>query len=73
MLRFYIWDEAKRLSNLAKHGVDFRSVEGFDWDFASFIEDRSMRYGDIGRYRPVPLATASMHWFGPKRRMSAYA
>jgi len=23
------WDETKRLSNLEKHGIDFRDVEGF--------------------------------------------
>ena len=28
------WNPAKRLSNLAKHGVDFASVEFFEWDAA---------------------------------------
>ena len=28
------WDEVKRLRNLAKHGVDFASVEFFEWDIA---------------------------------------
>ena len=28
------WDPAKRLSNLAKHGVDFASVELFEWEEA---------------------------------------
>ena len=26
------WDETKRRSNLAKHGLDFRDFERFDWD-----------------------------------------
>ena len=29
------WDPAKRLSNLAKHGVDFASVEFFEWEVAT--------------------------------------
>ena len=24
-------DEAKRQANLAKHGVDFTAIDGFDW------------------------------------------
>ena len=32
----YDWDEAKRLSNIEKHGVDFVSSEDFEWD-AAFI------------------------------------
>ena len=32
------WDETKRRSNLAKHGLDFRDFERFDWDSAVFRE-----------------------------------
>ena len=28
----YDWDEAKRQSNLAAHGVDFQGAVRFDWD-----------------------------------------
>ena len=28
----YEWDEAKRLSNLAKHACDFCDVDRFDWN-----------------------------------------
>lgn len=36
----YEWDEGKRRSNVAKHGLDFADVEaGFDWDLARFRED----------------------------------
>ena len=28
------WDREKRLTNLAKHGLDFAEVERFDWDSA---------------------------------------
>ncbi|MEM9734319.1 MAG: BrnT family toxin [Pseudomonadota bacterium] len=31
------WDERKRLSNLAKHGLDFRAFERFDWDKVHFL------------------------------------
>jgi uncharacterized DUF497 family protein len=34
-----VWNEAKRASNLRKHGVDFAAVEHFDWDSAVFISD----------------------------------
>ena len=27
----YEWDDAKRLSNLIKHGVDFEEADRFDW------------------------------------------
>lgn len=30
----YEWDEAKREASLAIHGVDFATVELFDWDNA---------------------------------------
>ncbi len=28
----YEWDEAKRQANIAKHGIDFQTIEDFDWD-----------------------------------------
>jgi uncharacterized DUF497 family protein len=31
----YEWDEAKRLANRAKHEIDFRAAEGFEWAFAN--------------------------------------
>ena len=34
-----VWDEAKRASNLRKHGADFAAVEGFDWDTVIFLAD----------------------------------
>jgi uncharacterized DUF497 family protein len=39
------WEEAKRLKNLAKHGVDV--AEGFDWDDAYIGIDDSMDYGEV--------------------------
>jgi uncharacterized protein len=42
----YEWDEAKRRSNLAKHGVDFIAANGFDWFDAVIIEDRRHLCGE---------------------------
>lgn len=32
----YEWDEAKRISNLEKHSIDFRDVYLFAWNSAEF-------------------------------------
>jgi uncharacterized DUF497 family protein len=41
------WDEAKRASNLAKHGVDFARVADFDWETAVIRPDLRRRYGEL--------------------------
>ena len=41
----YEWDEAKRLSNLEKHGVDFWSIYSFEWDTA--LVEHSPRGGEL--------------------------
>ena len=35
----YEWDEAKRASNIAKHGIDFEEVRSFGWDKALIRQD----------------------------------
>jgi uncharacterized DUF497 family protein len=40
------WDEAKRIVNLRKHGVDFARVEAFAWETARETEDRRNDYGE---------------------------
>ncbi len=40
------WDEAKRQANLAKHGVDFAAIEGFDWASAQTQPDHRHDYGE---------------------------
>jgi uncharacterized protein len=42
----YEWDEAKRLANLRKHGIDFADVEEFDWDNATKWIDERKAYGE---------------------------
>ena len=42
----YEWDEAKRLSNLRKHGVDFIDIPAvFDGDIVT-VEDNRYAYGE---------------------------
>ena len=40
------WDEAKRIANLAKHGVDFELVREFDWSTAYHRRDARRDYGE---------------------------
>ena len=42
----YEWDEAKRRSNLAKHGIDFTAAAQFDWPGAARFFDRRRPYGE---------------------------
>jgi len=42
----YEWDEAKRLANLHKHGIDFTDVSAvFDGDILT-VEDNRYSYGE---------------------------
>ena len=49
----YEWNEAKKAKNLALHGVDFASIERFDWDLALTIDQqhdgeiRHLSYGPV--------------------------
>jgi uncharacterized protein len=46
------WDEAKRVSNLAKHGLDFADIVHFDFDTALHtINDRE----DYGECREIAI------------------
>ena len=40
----YEWDENKRLSNIAKHEIDFMAMYDFEW--AAIHQERSDRYGE---------------------------
>ncbi len=42
----YIWDETKRASNLAKHGIDFRLAADFEWETAGIVPDPRRSYGE---------------------------
>lgn len=43
----YEWDEAKRRSNLAKHGIDFAALRDFDWSTALVTVDDREDYGEL--------------------------
>ena len=38
------WDRRKRIQNMARHGLDFHDLSGFDWDSATLR--RSNRFGE---------------------------
>ena len=40
------WSEAKRRSNIAKHGVDLAIAQRFDFVTAVIVEDDSEAYGE---------------------------
>ena len=40
----YEWDEAKRESNIRKHGVDFHAMSAFEWEEA--VERFDDRHGE---------------------------
>jgi uncharacterized protein len=42
----YEWDDAKRLLNLRKHGVDLARVVEFAWDDIRESEDHRKNYGE---------------------------
>ena len=49
------WDEAKRKTNLKKHGVDFERVYEADWGQAIRSMDVRYDYGEIRIVALVPL------------------
>jgi len=50
------WDEVKRLSNLAKHRLDFASIErGFDFEAAKITPSKSGRFKAVGRLNDRPV------------------
>ena len=54
------WDEPKRQANLAKHGVDFGAVAGFDWATAKIEPDLRNDYGEV-RLRVTGLIGDRLH------------
>jgi uncharacterized DUF497 family protein len=45
-LSTFTWDEAKRLSNLRKHGIDFADAERVFCGFTLTAEDTRVAYGE---------------------------
>jgi len=51
----YEWDEATRVENLERHGIDFSAAPEFDWSLAIIRPDERISYGDerFTAYGPV--------------------
>lgn len=54
----YEWDENKRQSNIAKHGIDFECIYAFDWGNA--VIEPSPR-GDEERYSAIGYIGSRLH------------
>ena len=54
----YEWDQVKRLANLDKHGVDFASIVGFDWENAII---QTLNHPDEVRYRAIGVLDGDVH------------
>ena len=51
----YDWDEAKRQSNIVKHGVDFAAAENFEWDEALVMTSHSANEPRLIAIAPINL------------------
>lgn len=49
------WDEQKRATNLAKHGLDFADVANLDWAAALVEADTRFDYGEVRLIALAPL------------------
>lgn len=59
-----IWDEPKRLSNLAKHGIDFAAVSAeFDFRDAYFVSVRAGRHAAVGPFHGE-MITVILKFYG---------
>ncbi|MEY4983304.1 MAG: hypothetical protein RIR62_1570 [Pseudomonadota bacterium] len=54
------WDDGKRRANLAKHGVDFAAIDGFDWASADVEPDLRHPYGEE-RFAAVGYIGVRLH------------
>lgn len=51
----YDWDEAKRQSNIGKHGVDFADAESFEWDVALIMTSLGANEPRLVAIAPISL------------------
>ena len=56
----YQWDETKRRSNLAKHGVDFAVAAQFDWQTAARFPDQRRDYAER-RWLALGMMDGGLH------------
>jgi hypothetical protein len=65
------WDEAKRLANLKKHGVDFADADEFDWRGSIRWPDVRSDYGEV-RFAALGLLRGRLHSVSFTHRGTAY-
>ena len=58
MLMRYEWDNNKNISNIAKHGVDFETINNFNWESA--IINQQIKKDEL-RYIALGLITDRLH------------
>ncbi len=58
----YEWNEVKRGTNLANHGVDFVTVELFDWDNALTFDQQHIDEIRHLSYAPVQSRLYALVW-----------
>lgn len=51
----YDWDETKRQSNIAKHGVDFVAAADFEWDVAFVLTSQTANEPRLVAIAPINL------------------
>lgn len=72
----YEWDEAKRLSNVRKHGIDFKdAIDIFEYDTLLMEDDcfdyRERRFLSIGLLRGYVIVVVHTEMAGVTRIISA--
>ncbi len=55
LLMEFTWSDAKRLGNIAKHGVDFTVVRDMEWDAALVRADLAYGAGEVRLKAILPL------------------
>lgn len=54
------WDDAKRASNAATHGIDFTAVADVDWETARYFPDNRRTYAE-GRILAYAMIGDRLH------------
>jgi hypothetical protein len=57
-----VWDEAKRLTNLAKHGLDFADLDTDFFSEAGLGPADKGRFVAIGKRAEITITVVSDHW-----------
>lgn len=56
----YEWDDNKNKRNVRERGIDFASVENFEWPNALILEDTRHDYGEQ-RFQAVGMINRKLH------------